>query len=130
MTSKVEHQEEVTTEERGKVLYLYADKQPPVLFSQNSMTYDGFGADMKLSRELNFAHLTSELRRLCHGAGYDDRLLNRPGQTRLLGPTFSPETNLDLAAYILAQSLLKKPRTKQTTFHIGKYLIHIPIPFF
>jgi hypothetical protein len=105
MTGKVEHQEEVTIEERGKVLYLYAGKRPPVVFSQNGMTYDGFGAAMKLSRELNFAHLTSELRRFCPRAGYDDRLLNRVGQARLLGPTLNPETNLDLAAEILARSL-------------------------
>ncbi len=105
MTSKVEHQEEVITEERGKVLYLYAGKRPPVVFSQNGMNYDGFGAAMKLSREQNFAHLTSELRRFCPGVGYDDRLLNRIGQARLLGPTLNPETNLDLAAEILARSL-------------------------
>ena len=105
MMSKVEHQEEVTNEERGKVLYLYAGKRPPVVFSLNGMNYDGFGAEMKLSRELNFAHLISELRRFCPEAGYDDRLLNRPGQARLLGPTLNPETNLDLAAEILARSL-------------------------
>lgn len=105
MTSKVEHQEEISQEERGKVLYLYAVRRLPVIFSQNSMNYNGFGADMKLSRELNFAHLISELRRLCPGASYDDRLLNRIGQVRVLGPTVTPETNLDLAAYILAQSL-------------------------
>lgn len=106
MTSKVEQQEEVTTEERGRVLYLYADKQPPVLFSQNGMTYEGFGAAMKLSRELNFSYLIRELRRLCPGAGYDDRLLNRSGQARLLGPTINSETSLSVAAEILAQSLL------------------------
>ncbi len=105
MASKVEHQEETTTEERGKVLYLYAGQRPPVVFSQNGMSYEGFGAEMKLSRELNFTHLTSELRRLCPGVRYDDRLLNRAGQARLLGPTLNPETNLDLAAEILARSL-------------------------
>jgi hypothetical protein len=105
MTSKVEHQEEVTTEERGKVLYLYAGRRSPIVFSQNGMNFDGFGTTMKLSRELNFAHLTSELRGLCPGAVYDDRLLNRIGQARLLGPTLIPETNLDLAAEILALSL-------------------------
>lgn len=104
MTSKVEHQEDITAEERGKVLYLYSGKRPTIVFSQNGMTYDGFGAAMKLSRELNFAHLINELRRLCPGAGYDDRLLNRAGQARLLGPTLPPETNLDLAAEILARS--------------------------
>jgi hypothetical protein len=108
MTHKVEHQEEVTKEERGKVLYLYAGQRSPVIFSQNGMTYDGFGAAMKLTRELNFSHLTNELRRLCPQAGYDDRLLNRVGQARLLGPTLNPETSLDLATDILARSMRRR----------------------
>jgi hypothetical protein len=109
MTSKIEHQEEVTNEARGKVLYLYAGKRSPFIFSQNSMTYDGFGSSMKLTRELNFAYLISELQRFCPGAKYDDRLLNRVGQVRLLGPTLNPETNLDLAVDILAASQRDEP---------------------
>jgi hypothetical protein len=105
MTRKVEHQEEAASEERRKVLYLYAGKRSPVFFSQNGMTYDGLGSAMKLSRELNFTHLINELRRFCPEAVYDDRLLNRIGQVRLLGPALNPETNLDLAADILARSL-------------------------
>lgn len=105
MTKKVERQEEVMTEERRKVLYLYAGNRSPVDFSQDGMTYDGLGADMKLSRELNFAYLISELRRLSPAAVYDDRLMNRLGQVRLLGPAQNPEANLDLAAEILARSL-------------------------
>lgn len=105
LTKKVERQEEVNTEERENVLYLYAGERPPVVFSQSGMVYDGLGAAMKMSRELNFAYLTSELRRLCPAAGYDDRLLKRLGQVRLLGPAQNPETNLDLAFEILARSL-------------------------
>lgn len=105
MTRKVERQEEVTTEDRTRLLYLYAGNRPQVVFSQSGMTYDGLGASMKMSQELNFAFLTSELRRLSPGAVYDDRLLNRAGQVRLLGPALNPETNLDLSAEILARSL-------------------------
>ena len=105
VSTKVSRQEEVTTEERTKFLYLYAGNRPQVVFSQSGMTYEGFGAAMKMSQELNFAFLISELRRLSPGAGYDDRLLNRLGQVRLLGPAQNPETNLDLAAEILARSL-------------------------
>ena len=106
MSKKVEYQKEVATEERGKVLYLYASRQQqPAVLSQDGMTYDGLGAAMKLSRELNFTYLISELRRLSPEAAYDDRLLKRVGQTRLLGPALNPETNLDLAAEILARSL-------------------------
>lgn len=105
LTKKVERQEEVNKEERENILYLYAGERPPVVLSQSGMVYDGLGAAMKLSRELNFAYLASELRRLCPAAGYDDRLLKRLGQVRLLGPAQNPETNLDLAFEILARSL-------------------------
>jgi len=108
MTKTVKHQEEVSTEERENILCLYARERPPLVFSQSNMSYDGFGTAMKLSRELNFAFLKSELRRLCPAAGHDDRLLNRLGQVRLLGPTLNPENNLDLAFDILARVLLKR----------------------
>jgi hypothetical protein len=108
MTKKVEHQEAATTEERTKVLYLYADKRLPVIFSQNGMTFDGLGDAMKLSQELNFTHLINELRRLCSGAVYDDRLLSQMGQVRLLGPGLNSETNLNLAVEILALSLRQR----------------------
>jgi hypothetical protein len=105
LTTKVEHQEEVNTEERENILCLYAGERPPIVLGQSGMAYDGFGAAMKLSRELNFAHLKSELRRFCPAAVYDDRLINRLGQVRLLGPTLKPESSLDLAFDILARSL-------------------------
>jgi hypothetical protein len=111
MTKTVKHQEEVNSEERENVLYLYARERPPVVFSQSGMSYEGFGAAMKLSRELNFAYLKSELRRLCPGVVHDDRLLNRLGQVRLLGPTLNPETNLDLAFDILARALRRRRAT-------------------
>jgi hypothetical protein len=105
MMKKVERKEEVTSEEREKVLFLYAGNRPPVVFRQNAMTYDGLGAAMKLSRELNFSYLISELRRLAPEAVYDDRLLNRAGQVRILGPALNPETNMYLAFEIFSRSL-------------------------
>jgi hypothetical protein len=54
--------------------------------------------------------LISELRRLSPRASYDDRLLKRVGLARLLGPALDPETNLDLAAEILARSLRPSPK--------------------
>jgi hypothetical protein len=108
LTKKVSRQEEVSTEERTKFLFLYADNRPQVVLRQSGMTYDGFGAAMKMSRELNFAFLTSELRRLTPEAVYDDRLLNRVWQVRLLGPAQNFENNLDLAAEILSRSLRRR----------------------
>lgn len=110
MTTKVERLEGVKSEERGKVLYLYSAKLPPVVFSQAGMTFDGLGPAMKLSRELNFTYLTGELRRLCTKAVYDDLLLNRTGQTRLLGPGLNPETNLNIAVEVLARCLRLRGR--------------------
>ncbi|MCJ7547037.1 MAG: hypothetical protein MUP30_09505 [Deltaproteobacteria bacterium] len=98
----------MTTEERSKVLYIYAGSRLPVIFSQNGMIYDGLGAAMQLTRELNFTYLIRELRRLSPGAAYDDRLRNRAGLVRLLGPALDPETNLDLAVEILARALRLK----------------------
>jgi len=113
LSKKVERQEEVTIEERSKVLYLYAGNRLPVIFSQNGMIYDGLGAAMKLTRELNFSYLISELRRLCPKTVYDERLRNRAGLVRLLGPALDPETNLDLAAEILAWALRhKRPESR------------------
>jgi hypothetical protein len=60
---------------------------------------------MQFTRDLNFAQLKKELRRLAPQAVYDDRLLKRAALIRLLGPTLSPETDLDLAFEVLARSL-------------------------
>lgn len=105
VTKKVSHQEEVTSEERTKCLYLFAGNRPQVVFRQSGMAYDGLGAAMKMSQELNFNYLTSELRRLASNASYDDRLLNRLGQVRLLGLAQNVAGGLDLAAEILSRSL-------------------------
>ena len=103
MARKVERQEVLSSEERERVLYLYAANRPWFLFPQGGMVYDSLGAKMNPSREMNFNDLVAELRLRCPAAVYDDRLLNRAGQTRLLGPLLTPEANLDLAVEILAR---------------------------
>ncbi len=106
MSKKVKYQKDIATDKVTKVLYLYFSKRmQPIVFNRDGMTYEGLGAAMKTSRELNFAYLISELHRLCPTATYDDRLSKRIGQVRLLGPTLNPETHFDLAMEILARSL-------------------------
>lgn len=105
LTKKVEHEEVVSTEDRDNILCLYAGERSVVVFSQSGLVFDGLGADMKPTRELNFAYLKRELQRLCLAAGHDDRLLNRLGQVRLLGPAQNSEIGLDLAFTILARCL-------------------------
>ena len=106
MTKKIERQEEVFSEESEQILYLYAHDRPTAVFTLNGMNYDGFGAEMKLSRKLNFSHLISQLRLHAPGAVFDDRLLNRSSQVRLLGSAQGRGVSLDLAAEILAHCLL------------------------
>ncbi len=106
LTKKVERQEIVSSEESEQILYLYAHDRPTAVFSLNGMNYDGFGAEMKLSRKLNFSHLISQMRLHAPGATFDDRLLKRSSQARLLGSAQGREASLDLTAEILAQCLL------------------------
>jgi len=108
MTKKVERQEEISSEESEQVLYLYTHDRPAAIFSLNGVNYDGFGAEMKLSRRLNFSHLMGQLRLHVPDAAFDDRLLSRVSQTRLLGPAQGREASLDLAAEILARCLLAR----------------------
>jgi len=107
MTKKVERQEEVASEESEQVLYLYAHDRPTAIFRLNGMNYDGFGAEMKLSRALNFSHLISQLHLYASGAAFDDRLLSKVNQVRLLGLAQGRESSLDLVAETLAQCLLQ-----------------------
>ena len=106
MTKNVERQEEVSSEESEQILYLYVHDRPTAIFSLNGMNYNGFGVELKLSRKLNFSHLISQLRLYASGATFDDRMLNRVNQVRLLGPAQGREASLDLAAEILARCLL------------------------
>jgi hypothetical protein len=106
MFKTVKHQQEVSSGKINKVLYLYAaGRLQPVIFKQDSIDFKGLGEDMQISTELNFTYLINELHRLAPGAAYDDRLIRRAGQVRLLGPTLNPETNMDLAVEILVRNL-------------------------
>ncbi len=107
MTKKVSHQEEVRSEERSRLLYLYAGDLRRIVFSQDGMTYETLGPLMKPSREMNFATLVNELQSRAGNAVWDDRLLTRVGQIKLLGPAQHSADNLDLAAEVLAACLLK-----------------------
>jgi hypothetical protein len=102
MTKKVTLQETVTLEDQERILYLCAKDRRRLLFCQNGMNYDGLGKEMKFSRDMNFQCLLAELYRRCPTTARDDRLLNRAGQARLLGPLLRPEANLELAVEILA----------------------------
>lgn len=105
MSKKVTHEETVSSDDRDETLWLYAQGRGPVIFDRSALNYDGLGAAMQMSRDLNFVHLRKELQRLAPQAGYDDRLLKRAGIVRLLGSSLSPEADLHLACEILARTL-------------------------
>lgn len=106
MSKHVTREEIVANEERDEILRLYT-AEAEVIFNRGALNYDGLGAAMQLSRDLNFVHLRKELQRSAPQAIYDERLLKRANLIRLLGPTLSPEADLDLACEILARALCR-----------------------
>lgn len=113
MTKNVTREEIVTSQVHGETLWLYAQGHGPAIFDWGALNYEGLGTAMQMSRDLNFVLLRNELRRLAPQAGYDDRLHKRAGLAHLLGPTLSPERDLDLAMEILRNSL-RKERVKNS----------------
>ncbi len=107
MTKKVKNTETQTTEERDKTLWLYSHQQEILVFDRMVMNYAGLGDALQMTRELNFTHLQKELQRLAPQAHYNERLLKRSEQIRILGSCLNPETDLELAFEVLSQSLKK-----------------------
>ncbi len=105
-TTKITH--EVIKEERERFLKLYAGNLPTLAFHETGLVYDSLGPARGLSRSVNFGHLTAELRRLCTGAQYDERLLSKAGQTVLLGPLLKPDEHVSVATALLAKVFLKR----------------------
>lgn len=104
---------EVTKEEREGFLTLYAAGHPTLAFHENGLIYDSLGPLRGLSRSANFIQLIAELRRRCHAARYDERLLNKANQTALLGPLLNPDAYIVIATALLAK-VLKTERHEPT----------------
>ena len=99
---------EVITEERQGFVNLYAGDSSPLVFRENRLVYDSLGPALRPSRAANFSYLVAELRRRCHAALYDERLLSRAGQAALLGPSLNPEEHIVVATALLAKVLRDK----------------------
>lgn len=97
--------QEVATEERTAFFNLYAGGNPVIIFRENALLYESLGPALQPSRALNFTYLIAELRRRAPNARYDERLLTRPAQVALLGPTLNPEEHLSTATALLAKTL-------------------------
>lgn len=107
MTKKVKVEQRGNAEDRDETLRLYAEGCHTIVFNRSVVNFHGLGDAMKLTRELNFNFLKSELRRLAEDAVYDDRLLKRQVLTRVLGPALNPATDVDIGCEILARTLFK-----------------------
>jgi hypothetical protein len=105
LTKSVEVTSTTSTDARDGFFHLYGTAIEPIAFLESGVLYDSLGPALQLTRTANFARLIGELRQRCTAALFDDLLINRPGQARLLGPLFTPEAHLDIAISVLARSL-------------------------
>ncbi len=105
LTKTTKTVQEVATEERVAFFTIYAGGMPVLVFRENCLLFDSLGPALQPSRALNFTYLIAELRRRCPNAQYDERLLTRPAQVALLGPTLNPEEHLCVATALLAKTL-------------------------
>ena len=105
MTKQIKTEKIVTVEERDESLWLYTHDRALFIFDRPVMNFDGLGEAMQFTRDLNFAHLKNELKRLAPRARFDDRLLKRAAMIRLIGPALNPEVDHDLTFEILSRSM-------------------------
>jgi hypothetical protein len=96
--------EQVTTQQREEFLHLYSEGGPVLAFRASALTYQSLGSALRPSSEANFAYLVRALRDATPGAHYDERLANRQGRARVLGPSLT-ENHLDVAVTLLARVL-------------------------
>ncbi|MEM6996287.1 MAG: hypothetical protein AAF721_37615 [Myxococcota bacterium] len=94
------------SETREGFVHLYAAGHPTVVFGEATLQYAALALGrLEPTRRANFDRVSQGLRRLCARATWDDRLLQRLVQARLLGPTLRPERYLDHAIALLTRRL-------------------------
>ena len=112
ITKSVKVTQQSGTEVREGFIYLYPGNRRPLVILESALLYDSLGPALQPTRAANFVFVLEELKRRCPGAVYDDRLLNKAGQARLLGPMFEPERHPDIAISLLSRSLRFPTRTQ------------------
>jgi hypothetical protein len=105
MTKTTKTTQQNITETRQGFLHVYAQGHAPLVFREGALGYNSLGPKMQPSRAANFDLLIAELRRLCPGAVYDDRLMSKAGQAQLLGPSLNSPEYLDIAISLLSKVL-------------------------
>ena len=97
-------------EAREAFVHVYATGVPTLLFRASALRYAALSdAPVAPTRVANFARVVAQLReRLASGttcARFDDRLVSRVSQVRMLGPMLPPERHLDVALALLDHHL-------------------------
>ncbi len=107
LTKTTREAKNVTTREREGFLHLYSGSGPVLAFHAGALDYGSLGPSLKPSMAANFADLLDALRRAIPRARYDERLANRNGGARMLGPSLT-ENHLDVAITLLARTLRQR----------------------
>jgi hypothetical protein len=105
VTKTVEKTTRSEAETREGFAHLYAPGHPPIVLRESALSWEHSGLPRQPSRAANFTAFLAEVRRRAPGAVYDDRLLTRAGQVRMLGPALPPEEYLDVAVTLLVKAL-------------------------
>jgi len=111
LTKTTHKAEPVTVEEREDFLHLYAEGAPPLVFRAGALKYQSLGPALRPSMAANFAYLVDFFRQTLPNARYDERLANRQGRARVLGPSLGE--NLDVAVTLLARVLRRRPESSR-----------------
>lgn len=104
-SARVKVREKVEQEAREGFLHVYASGLPPVVLREGRVQFGGLGEQLRSTRHENFLHAQDVIRQRSSRARYDDRLLTRAIQAKILGPALPPIRHLDLAISLLARVL-------------------------
>jgi hypothetical protein len=97
-------------EQREPFVHLYAADVPVLLFSASALKYAALPlTPVAPTRVANFARVVALLReRLSPTVRFDDRLVARVSQVRMLGPMLPPERHLDVAIALAGDHLSRR----------------------
>jgi hypothetical protein len=110
LTKKTRVVEQITTEDRDEFIQLYCEGRPPVVFHASGLNYQSLGTALQPSVAANFAQLIERLRQAAPHIRYDERLANRAGRARILGPLLK-DRHLDIAISLLAR-VMRAPEAR------------------
>ncbi len=94
-----------TTTDSDEFLLVFAGGDV-VSLRERELQYQSLGPALQPSRMANFRHVVAEVQRRAGRAIKDDRLMRRSVQSQMLGPMLSPDDHLELAAKLVAASLV------------------------